>query len=87
MAPQPDPAFRTQVWARLQRGLRPTWAGYVRTHLAGWAFAGVLAMAAAGWTGHEAAQARLEAQRERMVVSYLGNLDPRVLAKLPGASP
>lgn len=86
VAPRPDPAFRTQVWARLHRNARTTWAAYVRTHLAGWALAGTLAVVAAGWTGHQAAQARLEAQREKMVVSYLGNLDPRVMAKLPGAA-
>lgn len=85
VAPRPDPAFRTQVWARLSRVARPTWPSYLRSHLAGWAVAGALAVVAAGWTGHQAAQARLEAQREQMVVSYLGNLDPRVLAKLPGA--
>jgi hypothetical protein len=42
-----------------------------------------LAMLVAGWTGRSIAQAKLEAGREQMAVSYLIDLDPRVLAKLP----
>jgi len=83
LRPPPDPDFRHAVWARLQGAARPSWAGYLRAHLAGWTIAAALAIVAAGWTGHQAAAARLDAEREQMVVSYLGNLDPRVLAQLP----
>jgi len=74
--------FRPEVWARIRRAGRESWAAYVRGHLAGWAAGAAVAAAVAGWTGHAIAQARLESERERMVVSYLSELDPRVLAKL-----
>lgn len=35
-----------------------------------------------GWTGRAAAQAKLAADRDAMVVTYLVGLDPRVQAKL-----
>jgi hypothetical protein len=38
-------------------------------------------MVAAGWAGHSVAQAKLEESREKMIVSYLVNLDPRVMAQ------
>lgn len=82
LAPPPNPDFRPAVWGRIQRRAQETWASYVRTHLVGWSVAAMFAIAAAGWTGHAVAQARIEDGREQMVVSYLGNLDPRVMAKL-----
>lgn len=81
--PPGDPEFRPAVWRRIQKRARETWTAYVRAHLVGWAVAGVMLTAGAGWTGHTFAQARLEAAREKMVVAYLAELDPRVLAKLP----
>jgi hypothetical protein len=42
----------------------------------------MLAVVAAGWGGHAMAQARLDAERNEMVVTYLSGLDPRVLTKL-----
>ena len=80
--PRPDPNFRPAVWQRIQQQARATWAGYVRAHLMGWSLATGLAVVLAGWTGHTVAQARLDADRDQMVVSYLGKLDPRVLAKV-----
>ena len=82
VAPKPEVNFRPQVWERIRRGGQESWAGYLRTHLAGWAVGAALAVVVAGWTGHAMAQARIESERERMVVSYLSELDPRVLAKL-----
>lgn len=81
LAPPPNPNFRPAVWQRLRQQSRETWAGYVRAHLAGWSLLAVLSVAAAGWTGHSVARAKLEADREQMVVSYLGGLDPRVLVR------
>jgi hypothetical protein len=80
--PKPDPSFRPAVWQRIQQQTRATWASYVRAHLVGWSVATGLVVVAAGWTGHSLGQAKLDASRDEMVVSYLGKLDPRVLAKL-----
>lgn len=82
VAPPADPGFRTAVWTRLQRRAPATWPAYLRGNLAGWAVAAGLAVVAAGWSGHQLAQARLDARREQMVVNYLGELDPRVLARI-----
>jgi hypothetical protein len=80
--PTADPNFRPAVWQRIQQRTRETWATYVRGHLTRWAVVSALAVAVAGWTGHAVAQAKLDASRDRMVVSYLVDLDPRVLAKM-----
>ncbi len=82
VAPPPDPNFRAAAWRRIARANRDTWAAYLRAHVAGWSAAAALAVVAASWAGHAAAQAKLDADRERMVVSYLGAIDPRVMAKL-----
>ena len=81
--PPRDPNFRPAVWQRL-RGLPPggeTWGSYLRAHSVGWVAVAALAVAVAGWAGHEMGRSQLETSRERMVVSYLSELDPRVLAK------
>jgi hypothetical protein len=80
--PKTDPNFRPAVWQRIQQRTRETWATYVRGHVMGWSVAASLAMAVAGWTGRSVAQSKLDASREKMVVSYLVELDPRVMAKL-----
>ncbi len=77
--PPADPGFRAAVWRRLGPAGPATWGAYLRQHAVAWSVAGALAVVAAGWTGHRTAQARLAAERERMVASYLGNLDPRVI--------
>ncbi len=83
VSPKPDPNFRPAVWERIRQRTRETWASYVQAHLATWAIVAGIAVAAAGWTGHSVARAQLDAEREQMVVSYLSELDPRVMAKLP----
>ena len=83
VAPKADSNFRPAVWQRIRAGTRETWANYVRAHLVGWTVTTSLAVAGAVWTGHAAAQAKLNASREKMIVSYLVDLDPRVMAKLP----
>ncbi len=82
VTPPPDPNFRPAVWQRITRRTRETWTAYVRAHLIGWSVTAGLAVVAAGWTGHTVARAKLDAGRDQMVVSYLGAIDPRVLAKL-----
>jgi hypothetical protein len=74
--------FRDAVWQRIEDNARVTWSGYVRGHLVGWSVTAAMALLAAGWGGHAMAQARLDADRNAMVVSYLSGLDPRVLARL-----
>jgi hypothetical protein len=80
--PRSLPSFRPAVWQRIQVRAGETWTGYMRAHLAGWSAVALVAVGVAGWTGHAAAQLKLESSREQMVVSYLGELDPRVMAKL-----
>lgn len=79
VAPPADPGFRTAVWRRLEAAAPATWGDYLRRHAVAWSLAGALAIVAAGWTGHRAAEIRLAAERERMVATYLGDLDPRVI--------
>lgn len=79
VTPPADPEFRTAVWRRLDEAAPASWGGYLRRHAAAWSVAGALAILAAGWIGQRAAEVRLAADRERMVASYLSNLDPRVI--------
>src|SRR5688572_13953504 len=83
VTPPANPNFRPAVWQRIQSRTRETWSTYVRSHFVGWSLVAGLAVVAAGWTGRTIAHAKLEAGRDKMVVSYLVELDPRVLAKLP----
>jgi hypothetical protein len=82
ITPARDRNFRNSVWQRIDREARLTWGSYVRGHLVGWSVAAMMAVVAAGWSGHAMAQARLEADRDNMVVSYLSELDPRVITGL-----
>src|SRR5688572_2728493 len=74
--------FRDAVWQRIDHQARLSWSSYIRGHLVGWSVTAMLALVVAGWGGHAMAQARLDAERNAMVVSYLSGLDPRVLIKL-----
>ena len=86
VTPPADPDFRGRVWSRIGRAADASWPGYLRAHAAAWSLAAVLAIGTAAFTGHVAASARVRADRETMVVSYLTDLDPRVQAVLkPGA--
>jgi len=80
--PKADPHFRPAVWARIRQGAHETWATYVQTHLAAWTLVAVVTVTAAGWAGVSASRARLSEDRDRMVASYLVELDPRMQAKL-----
>lgn len=80
--PSRDRNFRDSVWQRIDQTDRLSWSAYLRGHLIGWSVTAMLAMVAAGWGGHAMAQAKLDAERDAMVVSYLSGLDPRVLTKL-----
>lgn len=78
--PPVDPNFRQKVWQRIGERTRATWPAYLHAHLAAWALVAMLALGAAAYTGHSTARARVRADRESLVVSYLVDLDPRVQA-------
>jgi len=80
--PPAAPGFRPAVWERLRREDNASWTGHLRSHLAAWCVVALVAAGVAGWAGRSVAQAQLAADRERMVFSYLGELDPRVLAQV-----
>lgn len=80
--PPADPDFRPGVWRRLGRQRPATWPVYLRSHATTWSLAAVLALGAAAYSGSALARARVRADREAIVVSYLVDLDPRVQAVL-----
>jgi len=80
--PLADPDFRAAVWRRIGRPADVSWPAYLRAHTTAWSLAAVLALGVAGFAGHAMAQARIQADREAIVVSYLVELDPRVQAVL-----
>jgi hypothetical protein len=80
--PPADPGFRTAVWRRIDRQRAANWPAYLRAHTAAWSVAAVLALGVAGFAGRSLAQARVQADREAIVVAYLTGLDPRVQAIL-----
>jgi hypothetical protein len=80
--PARDPNFRISVSQRIDQAVRLTWSGYIRGHLVGWSIAATVALVVAGWSGQAMAQARLDASRDAIVISYLSGLDPRVITKL-----
>ena len=87
VAPPMEPNFRPQVWQRIRARTRVTWPDYLRAHSAAWSLAAALALGAAAYTGHVAAEARARADREALVMTYLVDLDPRVQALLKSATP
>ena len=80
--PSPDRNFRDAVWRRIDERARSSWSLCIREHLVGWSVAAMVALVAAGWGGRVMAQARIDSDRDAMVVTYLSGLDPRVLTKL-----
>ena|SRR5690606_24938905 len=87
VAPTPDPNFRPSVWQRIHLQARSTWAGYLQAHLMRWSVVGAVTLIAAGWIGHLAAEARVNARRDAMITAYLVELDPRVQAVLRPLEP
>jgi len=82
VSPPADPNFRHRVWQRLNRQIPASWSAYLRGHAVAWLLVTVLTVSAAAVTGRATAQAKVRAEREAMVVSYLVDLDPRVQAVL-----
>jgi hypothetical protein len=85
--PPADPGFRSAVWQRLDARTRESWPAYLRSHATAWSLAAVVLMGAAAISGTALAQARVQAEREAMVVNYLVELDPRVQAVLRPGTP
>ena len=82
VTPPADANFRHGVWQRIARQANASWPAYLRGHAVVWALVAVMMVSAAAYTGHAAARARVRADRETLVVSYLVDLDPRVQATL-----
>ena len=82
VTPPADPNFRSAVWQRIGDRTKESWTVYLRSHAITWAVMSAMLLAAAAYTGHSTAQARVRADREAIVVSYLADLDPRVQAAL-----
>ncbi len=80
--PPADPGFRNRVWLRIDRRPGESWPAYLRSHAATWAIMSAAMLAAAAYTGHSTAEARIRADRDAIVVAYLVDLDPRVQAAL-----
>ncbi|MBE7539605.1 MAG: hypothetical protein HS122_14495 [Opitutaceae bacterium] len=77
-AAEPSSGFRAAVWARIDTAQRlpATWAGWLRLHVPGVAFAAAVGIFAAGAGGsllarHQAAQAR-----EAQIRHYVASIDP-----------
>ena len=87
VAPPADPNFRHRVWQRLNAQIPASWPAYLRGHAAAWMLVTVLTVSAAALTGQAAAKARVRADRDSMVVTYLVDLDPRVQAVLKPGTP
>ncbi len=82
VSPPPDPNFRHNVWQRLHPQIPASWPAYLRGHAVAWMLVTVLTVSGAALTGHAAAQIRVRADREKLAVTYLVDLDPRVQAVL-----
>ena len=85
--PPADPNFRHRVWQRLNAQIPASWPAYLRGHAVAWMLVTVLTVSAAALTGQAAAKARVRADRDLMVVTYLVDLDPRVQAVLKPGTP
>ena len=80
VTPTRDPQFRPAVWARINAArLNPTWAGYLRAHVALLTGAIALALVAGAWTGRGQARQRVAGERTAMAAAYVRALDARVM--------
>ena len=78
MAPGRDPAFRQNVWRRIEAARAGgSWAGFARSHFAAVGGALALAIALGGFAGTAEARARSEADSARMADAYVQGLDAR----------
>jgi hypothetical protein len=80
VTPPVDANFRNAVWQRIGRRSQDSWPVYLRSHATTWAAVTVLMLGVAAFTGRSTAHARVRADREALIVSYLADLDPRVQA-------
>jgi hypothetical protein len=83
VVPPANPNFRPAVWQRIRQANGESWTSYLRAHVVGWSVAAGVAVFAAGWAGHAVGRAKLAADRDQMVIAYLGDIDPRVMAVRP----
>lgn len=78
--PSRSAEFSPGVWRRIEARRRGgSWAGFARGHPAMLTALVAAAIVTGGWSGIEAAQARVEAGRAAIADSYVRSLDPRQL--------
>ena len=83
VAPVANRAFRTGVWARIERGRGVAgWVSFVRGHAVVCAVVLGLALGAGAWTGRERARVGVELERAAMLTSFVSALDARSM-KMP----
>ena len=72
------PEFRAGVWARIEAERRgpASWAGWLRLHLAGTAWAAAASIALAVASGGWLARVEAEAARSREAERYVASIDP-----------
>ena len=85
--PVRNPAFRADVWARIEarRQVPVTWAAWLRPHLAGFTMVAAASVILAAGAGGWAATARAGREREAMVARYVASIDPHRQAVSSGA--
>lgn len=78
VSPAKNPAFRTEVWARIEanRKTPATWSAWLRLNAVRLAFIAVASMTVAGTSGGWIAKAQAQQNREQLVQRYLDSLDP-----------
>lgn len=77
-SPTKNPAFRAEVWARIEanRRLPATWSAWLKLNAVRFAMIALATAALAGVGGGWIATAQAEQTREQLVQSYLASIDP-----------
>ena len=84
VAPPADPAFRSEVWARLEaarRRLDETWSGYCRRHVGVWWLVLLVGLSGASLLGQRAGAQHSRSERETILTAYLAQIDARAMSR------
>lgn len=78
VGPTKTPAFRAEVWARIEANRRSptTWSAWLRINATRFALLAVATVTIAGVSGGWIAKAQTEQNREHLVQQYLASIDP-----------
>ena len=83
--PTTDPNFCSSVYRKIEYNTTSregtSLRDYLRPHRAAWAAATLVLLLASTWTGHALADHKARKVRDAMVVAYLSDLDPRIVAE------